>query len=161
MGTLASLGSTHVGSRGGAHVMAKWLAFVVLISSTLLAELAYSNTYEKTCPEGPSLQQWRQQLAGIKRQLRTAANPRVYVNLMSVYEREAAKFERLFLIQEIHNFPLFGNVQCLLWAMRSASGQDLKYTPYTDGKFDLLIGEKKIRDRISGADLLAIVIGPH
>jgi hypothetical protein len=40
--------------------------------------------------------------------------------------------------------------------MKKASGQDLNYTPYTDGKFDLVIGGRKIKDRISASDLLAI-----
>jgi len=43
-----------------------------------------------------------------------------------------------------------------IFDMKVATGKDLNYTPYSDGMFDLTLGGKKIRDRISGADLLAI-----
>ena len=64
--------------------------------------------------------------------------------------------KHIFLDQEIRNFPLVGNAWCLITAMRTASGQNLNYQPYSDGKFDLLLNGKKIRDRISATELLSI-----
>ncbi len=62
----------------------------------------------------------------------------------------------IWLNQEIKNFPLTGNAFYLVSAMKVASGQNLNYQPYSDGKFDLLVNGQKVRDRISGSELLSI-----
>jgi hypothetical protein len=149
---------------------------------TAIAALAMAmltgNAQAEGCPDGLQIQQWRQQgraLLSHREALIKREKTRIFLEGASakgmsmrhelqrrVSEIDAkinadkARYPRLFLEQEINNLPLTGDADCLVWAMQLASGQDLKYRPYTDGRFDLLIGEKKIRDRISGADLLAI-----
>ena len=67
-----------------------------------------------------------------------------------------SRFPYLFLNQEIKNFPLIGNAFCLVLAMKTASGQNLNYQPYSDGKFDLLVNGQKVRDRISASELVFV-----
>jgi hypothetical protein len=133
--------------------MVRGLALTVLLSCSLFAELVYAGT----CPEGLQLQQWRQQRAILRDQVKANVyDPTVALQWRNKFHANEAKYPALFLDQEIRNFPLTGDAFCLVWAMKIASGKDLNYTPYTDGKFDLTLGGKKIRDRISADELLAI-----
>jgi hypothetical protein len=138
-------------------VKVKWGALPVLavLAATLFTEIAYAGT----CPDGPAMQRWRaqrQQLFNMADAYKRAGMGVEYIPARAKLEQFTASGHAVFLEQEIRNFPLFGNVQCLLWAMNGASGQNLNLQPYSDGTYDLLVGKNKIRSRISSADLLAI-----
>jgi hypothetical protein len=150
--------------------MAVWL----LLVTTVVGDPAYA----EECPDSLKILQWRQQGRALinhreefiereKVRIILIANPveqaRARINLHqrvaainAKINADQARFPALFLDQEIRNFPLARDADCLVWAMQRASGQDLKFTLYTDGKYDLTLGGKKIRDRISGAELLSI-----
>jgi hypothetical protein len=153
VGTPASLGSTHVESRQGVPVMVRWVAVAVLISCTLFAGLAYAGT----CPEGLQLQQWRQQLEEIKSQMRMAlGTPGAASRMQGKYAQLAAKYPALFLEQEIKNYPLIANTNCLVWAMKQATGQELSYGQVNGGPIDLYLNKKVIRQGLSSSELLSI-----
>jgi hypothetical protein len=150
---------------------------LIAIAALAMAMLT-GNARAEGCPDGLQIQQWLQQgraLLSHREALIKREKTRIYIAgphgggpamhqelqrrvaaIDAKINADKARYPRLFLDQEIKNFPLTGGADCLVWAMQLASGQDLKYTPYSDGKFDLTLGTKKIRSRISGAELLSI-----
>jgi hypothetical protein len=128
--------------------------FIILIA-TMSTDIAFA----ASCPDGPALRQWRQQRQALLRTANIYRQAGIGAKFIPAYnrlERFTATFPTVFLEQEIRNYPLLGNTQCLLWAMNNASGQNLNLQTYSDGKFDLLVGSNKIRSRISAEELLSI-----
>ena len=141
----------------GVLVMVRALTIAAIIS--LVTAMSGNFAHSASCPDGPQMQQFRAQRNALAREAsiyRGAGLGLKYQEALTKLELFDVDYPYIFLDQEIRNFPLFGNVACLITAMRTASGQDLKYQPYTDGKFDLLMNGQKIRDRISAAELLSI-----
>ena len=137
----------------------KSYAVKLLVFSLFISGIFSGLAYAETCPDGPAMQQWRaqyQQLFRTADAYKRAGIGGKYLEARSRLDMSIAAMPSVFLEQEIRNYPLFGKTQCLLWAMNKASGQNLNLQPYSDGTFDLLIGDNKIRDRISGAELLSI-----
>jgi hypothetical protein len=133
------------------------LAIAILIS--LLTATSASLAYAKSCPDGLRMQQYNQQrkvLLDRAHLYQRAGAGLKYQDALAKVNLFTAKFPYIFLEQEIRNFPLMGNVPCLITAMRTASGQDLKWGTVSDGTIDLFLNGKKIREGISAADLLAI-----
>ena len=136
-------------------IRALTIAFLISLVTMMSADLAHANP----CPDGLRMQQYRQQRETLRRQVfvyGAVPHKRVYMEARGRLDQLTAKYPYVFLDQEIRNFPLIGDVACLITAMRTASGQDLNYQPYSDGTLDLLLNGKRIRERISAADLLAI-----
>lgn len=148
---------THAGNLPGALVMVRALIAASIVS--LIMAMSANIAYSASCPDGLHMQQFRQQMETLRRELelyRMSGAWLEYKYAMDRWDVLQPKFAFIFLDQEIRNFPLVGNAWCLITAMRTASGQNLNYQPYSDGKFDLLLNGKKIRDRISATELLSI-----
>jgi hypothetical protein len=125
----------------------------------LISVVFSNNAYAETCPDGAAMRQWRQQyqsLFNVADAYRRAGIGIKYIPALGRLNQFAATGSAVILEQEIGNFPLFRKATCLVHAMKLVSGQELSYQPYTDGKFDLLVNGKKIRDRISADELLSI-----
>jgi hypothetical protein len=137
--------------------MARAIAIVVYIALviTISSNMAFANP----CGKGALMQQYYSERDMLQARAHSYYSNNLPIEAAKYYEmlqKLDAKLPYIWLRQEIQNFPLFENVSCLIAAMRRNSGQNLEYQPYTDGKLDLLLGEKKIRDRISKAELLSI-----
>jgi hypothetical protein len=137
----------------------KLRALAIAIFISLLSAMSADLVYAKSCPDGLQMQQYRQQREALVSRVRFLAEAGAgeeAIEAVNRLNKFNAKYPFVFLNQEIKNFPLIGDVACLFSAMRTASGQDLNYQPYSDGTLDLLLNGKRIRERISAADLLAI-----
>lgn len=133
--------------------------FGLTIFSALILMLPIDIAYAKTCPPGQNLQIFYGQLNSLNREHRVQYAAGNFLEAMRVKRRIdilEAKHPFLFFQQEIRNFPLIGDVFCLIAAMKAASGQNLFYQPYSNGKLDLLLDGKVIRQMISKAELFSI-----
>jgi hypothetical protein len=135
----------------------KIIAFAVLFSlpTVFSPKLAHA----EPCPRGAHLDQHILKRKILVEKMRGFMGGGSSSQAIVVGQRIAeldTKMPFIWLKQEIQNFPLFGNVGCLVAAMRRVSGQDLNYQPYSDQTYDLLLGGKTIRSRIPASELLSI-----
>ena len=134
-------------------------AIAVIVFITIVMTISSNIAFANPCGKGALMQQFYQKENLLRFRLKSYLDNNLPIQA-SKFATELANlnttFPYVWLRQEIQNFPLFGNVGCLIAAMGKASGQNLGYQPYTDGKLDLLHNGKKIRDRITKTDLLSI-----
>jgi hypothetical protein len=117
-----------------------WASKLLLLAflTTMVSE---NFAHAKPCPQGLRLQQISQQRNAwvqVARLHALGGNAEKYIAATSKLNQLTIQQTVAFLEQEIRNFSLIGNVGCLMAAMRGASGQNLSWQPYTDGKLDLI-----------------------